>query len=174
MLIVTPAEPDVAAAASVALAHCMAEELRHPILLVDASEDGGVSRVLGTPSEAGLTDFLADTRQQIETLALPTNHEQVSFLPLGTRAGTPVSPAPEHLRELLSAARCWDFIVISGGGILSSGLSMALAPDVGKILLLVTENRTQIGDIDAAQRTLSLCHAHDVSLVLTERSGALR
>jgi hypothetical protein len=153
----------------------MAEELSRPVLLVDATQDSEVSHLLHTPASAGLTDFLADPMRPVQELAFPTSQPNLWFLSRGTGKG-PSSPAsPENAHDLLlRSAKQWDFTVIAGGAVLKNALALAMAPCVGRVLLLVMENRTHLDDIDAAQNALQQCHARNVSLVLTELGGVFR
>lgn len=171
LLVATPADPDVAASGSMALAWSLAEELRRPVLLVEASDGMELGRTLGAPSSRGLTDLMAEPGLRLQDLVLPTSHEQVSFLPRGTlhHGLGMASPLVEKVLDRLREP--FDFVVISGGAVLADGLALELARHVGQVLLLVAEGRTPIGDIDSAQDTLRLCKAERVAVVLTERLG---
>jgi tyrosine-protein kinase Etk/Wzc len=166
---VTPESYSLSAKSSITLAMSLADELKRPVLLVDASlKSAEATRVLGCTGERGLTDFLAETSLSIAELALQTTHPQVSFLPAGTRA-TSGSPAlPEQLTALFEAIfQDYDFLILSGGSVLNESMALALAPHVGCVLLLAIENETTVDDLDAAQHALDFCRARKVGLVLT-------
>jgi Mrp family chromosome partitioning ATPase len=175
VLIVTPNESRFWAKGCVTLASCMAEELRRPVLLVDADDDCEVSRMLGSPASPGLTDFLADPVRPLQELALSTSQQNVWFLSRGTSQGSPCPASPENAHDLLArSCKQWDFVVVAGGPVLRNSFALAMAPYVGRVLLLVIENRTHIEDIDVAQNALEQCRAQNVSLVLTQLGGDVR
>jgi len=168
VLIATPNESRFWAAVCVTLASCMAEELRRPVLLVEADGSDEVSEMLGSASSPGLADLLTSPARPLRELALQTSQQNVWFLPRGTAEGSFFPGSPEDAQDLLvRAAEEWDFIVIAGGPVLRNAFALAMAPYVGRVLMLVIEGRTPIEDIDAAQNALEQCKAQNVSLVLT-------
>lgn len=171
VLVTTPARSDASASASMQLARCMAEELGRPVLLVDASDELDLTRLLDGAPPQGLTDLIANPHLRLEDLVVPTSHERVSFLPRGTRHHAPSMTTHEAARVVGGIGERFDFMVVSAGGLLSNGLALWLAGYVGQVLLLVTEGRTHKSEIDAAQSTLRLCKADNVTTVLTERSS---
>jgi hypothetical protein len=54
----------------------------------------------------------------------------------------------------------------------ANGLALALAPVVGRVLLLATENETTAEELDAAQDSLHVRNARDVGLILATRARA--
>jgi MinD-like ATPase involved in chromosome partitioning or flagellar assembly len=175
VLVVTPNEARHWAKGCVTLACCMAEELCRPLLLVDAEAQSEVCGMLGSPESHGLTHFLTNVSPLLAELVLPTSQSNLYFLPSGSSRNSPLSASPENARALLVESRkYWDFTVIAGGPVLKNPLTLALAPHVGRVLLLVSENRTPIEDIDAAQIALDECQAKNVGLVLTELDEAVR
>ena len=54
-----------------------------------------------------------------------------------------------------------------------NGLALALAPLVGCVLLLATEDETMIDDLDAAQEALRIRKTRDIGVVLATRSRDL-
>jgi hypothetical protein len=174
VLVVTPNETRHWAKGCVTLAACMAEELCRPVLLVDAEAKSQICGMLGSPETSGLKQFLATASPLLSELVLPTSQPNLFFLPAGS-SGLPLSASPENSKLLLSEARkYWDFVVIAGGPVLRNSFALAMAPNVGRVLLLVSEYRTHIEDIDAAQMALEECRAKNVSLVLTESDEAVR
>lgn len=167
-LLVTPKASTLGAHGSTALACCFAEELRRPVLLIDACpRDPAVSRMLNCVENPGFADILADPKLSLDDLVLPTTFENVSFLPAGDYYGSQAAP-PRLVNALLkSAERNYDFVLISANSVLNDSISLSLAPHVGCVLLLVVENQTMVEDLDAAQDALSFCNAHNVGMVLT-------
>ena len=175
VLMVTPNASDFCANGSITLASCIAEELRRPVLLVDAGNEAEVSRLLGSPASQGLTEFLSDPMRPLQDLALPTSQNNVWFLSRGSGQTPPFAASPENAHNLLvKSARQWDFVLVTGGPVLKNSLALAMAPHVGRVLLLVIENHSQIDDIDAAQNALEQCGARNISLVLSQLHAAVR
>lgn len=174
-LVVTANESRLGATGSLTLASCMAEELQRPALLIDATADGEVGKILHSPETQGLTDFLKDPMRPVQELVLPTSQQNVWFLSRGTAKGSSFPASPENARDLLvRAAKQWDFVVVAGGPVLQNSLPLAMAPHVGRVLLLVMENRTYKEDIARAQSALELCKAQNVSLVMTQLGKVVR
>jgi len=175
VLVVTPNESRYWAEGCVTLASSMAEELHRPVLLVDADDSGEVGRMIESPSSSGLADFLSDPRRPLHKLALPTSQKNLSFLPAGAGRDAAFSAAPENAKELLTqSGQQWDFVLVAGGPVLKNSMTLAMAPYVGRVLLLVIEDRTHLEDIDAAHYALQQCNAQNVSLVLAPLNGSLR
>jgi tyrosine-protein kinase Etk/Wzc len=167
-VVLAPPVPSVSGAqASSALAACLAEDLRKPVLLVDASPDRAeVSAALGAEDQRGLLDLLADPTMPLRDLTTPTTQEHLWLLPIGRRrAGA--AATPDAIGTVLDAvARTFDFAVFSSGSILDNSLSIALAPRVGSVLLLAIEGETRVEDLDSASTALTYCKAPKVGLVL--------
>jgi len=168
VLLVTPNASSLCARGSALLARCAADEIRRPILLIDASpNDPEATRILGSDGRPGLSEFLADPGRSLESLVVPTSHENVSFLPAGARH----APAPEGdaaaLLSLLKGARLqYDLVLLSGGPVLDDSLALTAVPCVGCVLLLAIEDGTRVEDLDAAQDAISRSEARQVGLVL--------
>lgn len=169
VLLVTPTTSTLCAYGSAALACCLAEELQRPVLLIDASpRQPEVSRILDCTANRGYADFLSDPTLSLDELVLPTNHENVRFLPAGANLGPSQPASPDDIRVLLKAAESrYEFVLLSGGSVLHNSMALALTPCVGCVLLLAIENETMVDDLDAAQDALSFCKARKVGLVLT-------
>jgi hypothetical protein len=175
VLVVTPNESKYWAKGCVTLATCMAEELRRPVILVDGDDRSEVCQMLESPGSHGLVDFLREPKRPLQELALATSQPNLSFLPTGNNQGSPIPASTENAKVLLlECARHWEFAVIAGGPVLQNSFPLAMAPYVGRVLLLVTENRTHVDDIDAAQLALEQCGAQNVNLVLTQFDEVLR
>jgi hypothetical protein len=175
VLVVTPNESDVWATGCLALVTCMAEELRRPVLLVDADGEGAVSQTLDSSFSPGLDKFLGQPPRPVQELVLATSQPNVWFLPKGTSQDSPLLTSPEIAQEsLVRLGTNWDFVVIAGGAVLRNSFALSLSPHVGKVLLLAIESQTRVADIDAAQNALEQCRAQNVSLVLTQLSETVR
>lgn len=168
-LVVTPTASLIAAHGSSDLARCLAEQLQRPVLLVDACPGAPqLSKILNCESRPGFTDFLANPTIPIDDLVLPTTHANLSFLPAGSGATSDFAFAPRHIQSGLQAAEeRFEFLIFCGASVLGNSVSLALAPWVGRVLLLAVENETRIEDLDAAQDALFFCKAGKVGLVLT-------
>jgi Mrp family chromosome partitioning ATPase len=165
VLLVSPTTSACCALGGLSLASCLAEEIRRPILLIDACPRGPeVSGMLECATMKGFADLLSDPSLPLEELVLSTNHQNVKFLPAGTTTLQPA--APEAVKTLLKTAEeRYDFVLLSGGSVLNDSMALALAPCVGCVLLLAVENETMVEDLDAAQDALSFCRARKVGLV---------
>jgi len=170
-LLASPVVSTLSADAGAALACCLADELRQPILLVDVSpKDPAASRLLECAARPGFADFLSNPELRLDDMVLPTNRENVSFLSAGSSMAAFHTTPPDRLCSLLAEVEsCYDFVLLSGGALLNNSASLALAPHVGCVLLLVVENQTSMEDLDAAQDDLSFCKARQVGLVLTKQ-----
>lgn len=168
-LLVTPTPSGLCAQGSVTLASCLGEQLQRPVLLIDVCPRAPeASRILDCSANRGLADILSNPKLPLDELVLPTTREHVFFLPAGTNVNDCARASPEDMSALLKAAETrYDFVLLSGGSVLNDPMALALAPFVGCVLLLVTENETPVGDLDAAQDALSFCKARKVGLVLT-------
>lgn len=175
VLLVTPTTSGLCAHSSVTLVCCMGEALRRPVLLIDVCPRAPeASRILDCSANRGFADLLSDPKLPLDELALPTTREHVSFLPAGSNVGASAPASPEEMSAVLKAAESrYDFVLLSGGSVLSDSMALALAPHAGCVLLLVTENETPVEDLDAAQDSLSFCKARKVGLVLTTPVGGI-
>ena len=177
VLLVTPDSSPSSGWAGVALGRCLAEELRQNVLRVDACPRAPeLSRMLGVEDQRGLGDLLSGGSASLADYVLKTSTEYLGVLPAGT---TPESARLEQLQPLMEAAQARnDFVIFTGGSVLSDPFALGLAPHVGCVLLLAVENETKVEDLDAAQDALSYCRARRVGLVLTrpmregKRSGS--
>jgi MinD-like ATPase involved in chromosome partitioning or flagellar assembly len=174
-LLVTPSSSTLCARGGVLLSTCLAEQLRRPILLIDVCPGNPeTTRIMGCTERHGFTDFLANPSLLLDELVLPTTCENVSFLPSGKAPARSQPVSHEAIDKLMKASQCrFDFVLLTGGAVLSDPLSLALAPGAGSVLLVVIENETRVDDLDAAQNALNHCKARNVGMLLTTpiRSG---
>ena len=169
-LLVTASISELCARGSVAVASCLAEQVCRPVLLIDVCpENPETSRILQGNGSRGFSDFLADSKLRLDELVLPTTCENVSFLPAGAAFDRSGTASPESVRAVLNAVETkFDYVLLSGGSVLHDPTTLALAPHVGCVLLLVIENQTRMEDLDAAQDVLALCNTPKVGLVFTK------
>jgi hypothetical protein len=174
VLLVTPNESRYWANGCVSLASCLAEELRRPVLLAEFC-NSEICPTLESFGDIGLSDVLNDPQQPLSGLAMQTSQENLWFLSTRGTNGRPFALSTEDAQQLLvRAAEQWDFVILGGGPLLTNSAALAMAPYVGRVLLLVTENRTHLEDIDIAKEALQHCGAVNVSLVLTEPDRVFR
>ena len=163
-LLVAPGDPRHCPVAGTSLARCLGEQLRRPVLLIDACRRAReTSMLMNCAAARGFGEILTDPTLAIEELAVPTTIEQVRFLPAGAAA---TSASPQHLCAVLECARRkFDFVLLSGGNFLEDPVLLTLASLVGCVLLLVAEAETRIDDLDAAQNTLRICGVRKTGLL---------
>jgi hypothetical protein len=170
VLLATPRNSPLCAHGSTALACCLAEELGRPVLLIDvSSRKPEITRMLGCAQQQGFTDLIADPSLKLEELAVETSQHNVFFLPAGT-GRTPVvsSGADDPASALLDAAtKQFDFVLMFGGSVLEDSRALAMAGEVGCVLLMAIEKETRLEDLDQAENALSFCRPQKIGLVLT-------
>ncbi len=155
---------------SLNLALAFASERDVKALLVDVdTQHSAVQTILGIPSEHGIVDVLAGTRELSEAL-FQTNIPNLMVLPSG-RGGP-------HVPELFSSnqmavlmaemtRRFPDrYIIIDTPPCMASSDAAALAPLVGQIVFIVEAHHTQQVEIEAALSMLSACPR--ISLLLNK------
>jgi Mrp family chromosome partitioning ATPase len=171
----TPSTASIGAHGSVALALCLADELRRPVLLVDACpRRPEASRILDCSAARGFADFLSEPETSLDQLVLPTSNALVSFMPAGINLPSATPASSGAVAALLRAALPrFDFVLFCGGAVLTDSISLALVPSVGCVLLLAVEDDTRLEDLEAAQETLGFCRARKVGVVLTKADPGL-
>lgn len=154
--------------ASSALACCLADELRRPVLLIDACPHApDVTVSFGADGQAGLVDALTGSDVTLPDATTPTTQPHLWLLPVGQHRNDSAVATARGIESLLdSALKHFDFVVLSCGSILDNPLSLAFAPHVGTVLLLAVEGETRVEDLDAASNALSFSRARRVELVL--------
>jgi Mrp family chromosome partitioning ATPase len=172
LMMVTPGEGEFEARCSLALAESLADELGKPVLLVDAApRERRLSRWLKCAELRGLTDALVEPETPLAEIVLRTTHPNVAIVPAGIIADPVGHVANDRVSALLEAfQRDHEVVMFSGGGVPANGLALALAPIVGRVLLLAAENETTSEDLEAAQDSLRVRNARDIGLVLATRA----
>lgn len=175
VLVAGPTDAAAAAHAAVALAGCMGEELRQRILLVDASPEAEVTRMMGCLNEPGSSEMLHTPGLPVEGLLLPTTVDCVRLLPAGVLSGlTRMHAAADPgglLRRLQGHA---DLIVVSGGSVLNSTAALALTPFASCVVLVPVEDQTLAEDLDAAQYSMRMCKATRIGILMASAARARR
>ena len=145
------------------------------MLLVDATlASCELTKMAGAQDAPGLGDYLGDPHMSLESLALPTRHENVWLLPAGVGRALATANGARHnddsagIASLLDAAAIkFDFVVLAGGSVLRDPLSLGMAPHVGCVLLMAVENQTRVADLDLAQQSLAFCRPRKIGILLT-------
>jgi len=171
LMLVTPGEGEFEARCSLELAESLADELGKPVLVVDAApRERRLSRMLKCAELRGLTDALVEPETPLAEIVLRTTHPNVAIVPAGIIADPVGHVANDRVTALLEAfQRDHEVVLFSGGGVPANGLALALAPIVGRILLLAAENETTSEDLDAAEESLRVRNVRDIVLVLATR-----
>ena len=172
-ILVTAARDDaVAVEATVELAWCLAEELGHTVLMVDAGFDSqALSSALGHGDKVGLSELLDGPAQGSAALQLrlqPTRHERIAVLPHGN--DREITVRLEALRGLLAAAcEHYEFVLVQGSLTLDPERSLAFGSLVDAALLFAVEDAATLDDVARGQRLLNDCGARRVALILGNR-----
>jgi hypothetical protein len=176
VLLAAPRGPGLCSHAAAALARCMGDFLRKPVLLVDGcTAAGNVSELMHCSANLGFADALANPDIPLEELTIPTGSDCVFFLPCGPSIIRTDQVTPERFQAFLQRAQArYDFVLLAGGDILKDPLALVMAPLVGCVTLVVFENESRIDDLDAAQDSLRICGARKVGLVWASSSGGGR
>src|SRR5437899_3367738 len=175
LILVTSARPGEGKTfISINLALAFASERDVKALLVDVdTQHSSMANLLGIPSEQGIVDVLAGTRELSDVL-VQTNIPNMMVLPSG-RGGP-------HVPELFSSnqmavlmaemtRRFADrYIIIDTPPCMASSDAAALAPLVGQIVFIVEAHHTQQVEIETSLSMLSACPR--ISLLLN-KSDAL-
>lgn len=139
------------------LAHSLAREPDHSVLLVDADVvKPFLSRTLGLAERPGLMDALVDPLCDVESLVASTDIEGLSVL----AAGSSCDNAPEYfgsarMREVLERLHAVPdrIIVMDSLPLLQTTEARALVPLVGQVLMVV---RAEVTPQGAVQQALEL------------------
>jgi capsular exopolysaccharide synthesis family protein len=152
--ITSPKEGEGKTLTSVNLAISVAMGEAHTVLLVDADlRNGGVGAVLGLEDRGGLTDLLLD-EQPMEQLLVHPSIGRLVVLPAGGATARSAellgSPKMVELVEEFKRRYASRFVVFDLPPLLTRADTLAFAPCVDALLLVVEEGRTTAPDIDHA------------------------
>jgi MinD-like ATPase involved in chromosome partitioning or flagellar assembly len=168
VLFTDPHDGWLSAQVAAALTRWLADEVGKPVLLVDASRlQSESSRMFECNGFPGFVELIGSPNQPLESLILPTSHPMVSFMPAGTGEALDIAGLPAAIQRILEAcSQKFDFVVFAGGPVLSDPMVSVLSAQVGCVLLLVSENRTKLEQLESAQRVIGYCSPRKVGLVL--------
>ena len=175
VIVAGPTDALASSHASIALAGCMGEELRQRILLVDASPEAEITRMMGCSNEAGFSEMLHDPELAVDGLLLATTVELVKLLPAGILSGQPRRHAAADPAELLRRLQPHaDILVLAAGSVLNGSAALALAPFASSVVLVPIEDQTLAEDLDAAHESLRMCKARRIGILMASAARARR
>ncbi len=160
---------------SVNLCLSIARERDWSVVLVDAdSSKPHLTRLFSAEGEAGLMDLLRDPELAFEDFVMPTDIPGLSLLPAGAHdAHASELLASRRMTELcmsLSSADTGRLIVFDSSPLLLTTEAVALASQVGQILMVVRADSTPQQAVLAALEKLDPEKA--INCVLNQTSGA--
>ena len=119
----------------------------------------------------GLTDKLFDPELPLEDIVLPTTHPNISFVAAGDHVDLVEHIAAERATALFDDfAHSHDLVLLSGGRVPQNSLALALAPLVGCVLIIATEEVTKVEELDLAEEALRIRKAREIGLVVAPSS----
>jgi Mrp family chromosome partitioning ATPase len=153
------------------LANILAEGGDRPVVLIDADIGGNsLSRHFGLESSPGLLDLAVSPRQLANALAIPTEPDNLTFIPIGggadgdERSDLSSRQPVRALVERLATQFRDSILVIDSPACLSNSDPMELAAIVGQIVLVVEAGQTRRKDVEGALDLIDACP--NISLVL--------
>ena len=153
----------------------IARERDWSVVLVDAdSSKPHLTRLFSAEREAGFMDLLRDPALSFEDLVMPTDIPALSLLPAGAHdADASELLTSRRMKELcleLSSADVGRMIVFDSSPLLLTTEAIALASQVGQVLMVVRADSTQQQAVLAALKKLDPEKA--INCVLNQTSGA--
>ena len=154
ILITSPNPGDGKTLTAINLALTFAKAYNQTVILVDCDlRRQNVHRVLGIESDAGLVDFLVDDKPLNEFIIWP-GIEKLTLISGGrciqNSAEILGSVRMKSLMQELKARYDDRFVIIDSPPVLSGADTMALAPCVDAILMVVKQSCTRMRDIKRA------------------------
>ena len=153
----------------------IARERDWDVVLVDAdSSKPHLTRLFSAEREPGFMDLLCDPGLSFEDLVMPTDIPGLSLLPAGAHdADASELLASRRMKELcleLSSADVGRMIVFDSSPLLLTTEAVALASQVGQVLMVVRADSTRQQSVLAALEKLDPEKA--INCVLNQTSGA--
>jgi len=160
---------------SVNLCLSIARERDWSVVLVDAdSSKPHLTRLFSAEHEPGLIDLLRDPKMSFEDLVMPTDIPGFSLLPAGVHdADTSELLASRRMKDIcqeISAADPGRMIVMDSSPLLLTTEAIALASQVGQVLMIVRANSTEQQSVLAALDRLDPDQA--INCVLNQTLGS--
>ncbi len=141
-----------------------------PVVMIDGSGPGGtLTRLNDWQDRPGLSEALADGLEPVRPAGAT---RALAVMPSGRE---PLDGAdPERLREIIDKlAGEHGLVVIVGGPIQSSPVTLALARAADSVILVARRDRSRRDDVIVAGESLRLVGSAPAGVILTER-GSLR
>lgn len=144
--------------------------LGRKVLLADGDlRNPSMHRLVGVDNDAGMSNLLSGAAT-LATLAKPTSHEGLDFIPCG-----PLPPNPAELwggdrlkRVLDEAAHSYDHIVIDGPPVLGFADAPLLSSAVRGTLFVLESRGTRRAQARGALRRLAIGNGHILGAVMTK------
>jgi len=160
---------------SVNLCLSIARERDWSVILVDAdSSKSHLTRLFAAERESGFMDLLSDPALSFEDLVMPTDIPGLSLLPAGAHdVDSSELLASRRMRELcveLSSADPGRMFVFDSSPLLLTTEAIALASQVGQVLMVVRADSTEQQSVQAALEKLDPQKA--INCVLNQTSGS--
>ena len=146
----------------------IAQNAGESVLIVDVdSKPNSLTEQLGLSARTGFLDLVARPELSIEDMIVPSELQNLSFLPLGNRALDEAGGGVEHsLQEgrrltppivQLATRFPKSLIVLDSPPCLSTSDPHTLAPMVGQVVMVVEAERTQRAEVEAALELVKVC-----------------
>lgn len=165
--------------ATMELAWCLAEELGHSVLVIDAAfESKALSIALAMGDRPGLAEHLEAAEADappLQAVVQATVHDRISILAHGDDAAVGRAVRADAIKRLLAAACArYDFVLVNCSLQEANSRSMAFTALVDATLLIAVEEQTTIEQVSRGQQILNDCGATRMALVLANRPRAPR
>lgn len=152
----------------------IARERDWSVILVDGdTSKPHLTQLFSAESEKGFTDLLRESNLSLDDLVMPTDIPGLSLLPAGSRdADASELLASRRMKELcleLSAADDNRIIIFDSSPLLLTTESVALASQVGQVLMVVRANETPQESVLDAMKKIDAETA--LNFVLNQASG---
>ncbi len=156
---------------SLNLAMNLAKDAAWSVVLIDSAlEHPHLSRVFGTASDPGFTDWLAEPAMEILDIVMPTDVPGLAFLPVGQQRAAAqdnlmLRSLPERL-ALVAAQNTHTVFLIDAPAVAQSDATITLAKLVGQMLFVVRAGATEKSQVSRALQRLD--RSRHVNLVLNQ------
>lgn len=173
-----PSSAEVSVHMVAELAHFLAADQGHRVLIVDGClDDPLLSGVLGLDGAEGLADVLADPGFDPNAAIVSDEEEGIDFLPAGRRSREAARALAAGASEavLTRLREKYDYVLVASGPLTEDPTALALAPCMDCVLVLAVEDATRIEEVERTRQTLAELEAKKIGLVVTSAPrGRLR